>query len=109
MAKEFAKAFYNSPAWRKCRKAYIDKRILIDGGLCENCHERLGYIVHHIKELTPQNINDENITLSFDNLQYDCKHCHDREEVHAFIKQNKNRIYFDSNGQPIPPKINDMV
>ncbi len=47
MAKDWAKAFYKSAAWQKCRDSYIAKRIAADGGLCEECQEELGYIVHH--------------------------------------------------------------
>lgn len=103
MAKEFARAFYDSMTWRRCRKAYIADRVAIDGGLCEKCHERLGYMVHHIKPLTPDNINDPDITLNHSNLEYECKPCHDREEGH-FIKRKKNRsrCTFDAEGNPIP-------
>ena len=79
MAREFAKAFYNSKAWLKCRVAYIAKRKAIDGGLCESCHERPGYIVHHKIELTPDNINDSDIALGHGNLKYDCIECHNQE------------------------------
>ena len=103
MAKEFAKQFYNSQRWKDCRKAYINRRINIDGGLCEECHERIGYIVHHKRMLTADNINNPDITLNFDNLKFDCKECHDREEEHAFIKQKKLKCSFDEFGQPIPP------
>ena len=37
MAKEFAKGFYNSKQWKKCREAYIAHRKAIDGGMCETC------------------------------------------------------------------------
>ena len=70
MAKEFARSFYSSQKWKKCREAYIAKRRAIDGGLCETCRERPGYIVHHKIELTPENINDANITLGINNLKY---------------------------------------
>lgn len=80
MAKEFAKPFYNSGQWKKCRAAYIKYRESIDGGLCESCHERTGYIVHHKTELNPENINDPNISLDFRNLKYDCHICHNKEE-----------------------------
>lgn len=104
MSKEFAKAFYNSKVWKDCRKSYIAERINIDGGMCETCHEQLGYIVHHITELTPSNIQDPNIALSHSNLKYECKDCHDREENH-FIRKNHDSTYctFDEHGQPIPP------
>lgn len=81
MAREFAKAFYNSKQWKKCRAAYIAHRKALDGGLCESCHEEPGYIVHHKTELTPENINDPDITLAFHNLKYDCHVCHQKENV----------------------------
>lgn len=79
MAKEFAKSFYNSKQWKRCRASYIKHRKSIDGGLCENCHERTGYIVHHKTELSPENINDPDISLNFHNLKYDCHICHNKE------------------------------
>lgn len=100
--KEFARPFYKSAKWRKCRNAYIDYRRLIDGGYCEVCHEQLGYIVHHKIPLTPDNINDDSISLSFDNLRYDCKDCHDREDVHPFISGAKVKCFFDDKGNPLP-------
>ena len=45
LAKPFARGFYDSPAWRKCRKGYISKRQSIDGGMCEHCQREIGYIV----------------------------------------------------------------
>ena len=56
MAKEWAKSFYNSQKWKRCRKAFIDERILIDGGMCQECQEQIGYIVHHKITLTPEDI-----------------------------------------------------
>lgn len=79
MAREFAKSFYASRAWQKCRAAYISRRRSIDGGLCESCREKPGYIVHHKTELTPDNINDPDIALGFGNLKYDCLECHNQE------------------------------
>lgn len=107
--KEFAKKFYTSKAWRKCRKAYISKRIMIDGGMCEVCGERLGYIVHHKTMLTPDNISDIEITLSFDNLQYVCRQCHDEFEGHGVNVKDKNAISFDNDGQPILPPVKSCV
>ncbi len=103
--KEFAESFYKSGKWRKCRTAYIKQRIMIDGGYCEACRTNLGYIVHHKEPLTPENINDERITLSFENLRYDCKECHDREEVHRFIKDKELKCQFDEYGNPIPKEL----
>ena len=56
MAQEWAKAFYRSRRWLRCRDAYIKDRILADGGLCEECRDRPGYIVHHRKPLTQETV-----------------------------------------------------
>ena len=76
MAKEWAKAFYNSLAWKETRAAYRKRA----RGLCERCLAKgiitPGEIVHHVQELTPENIKDPSIALSFDNLQLVCRDCH---------------------------------
>lgn len=103
LMKPFAKAFYKSKQWQSCRKSYINKRIALDGGLCEKCRQEPGYIVHHKVTLTPENINNPEITLNHQLLQYDCKTCHDREEQHAFVKERTLKCKFDESGQPYPP------
>ena len=95
--KPFAKAFYNSKAWRDTRKAY-GKSV---GGLCERCKEKglynAGEIVHHKTHLTPQNINNVDITLSWSNLQLLCRDCH--AEAH---NAEEKRYVFDENGEIAP-------
>lgn len=93
MAQEFAKSFYNSKAWKLCRASYISKRITIDGGMCETCHQELGKIVHHKEWLTPENINNPYIALNHDNLKYDCQTCHNQEKEGE--EQEPPRYYFD--------------
>lgn len=87
MAKPFAAQFYKSPAWLACRAAYITAR-----PLCEDCLARGIYtpaeIVHHIRPITPENINDPKITLSFDNLRAVCRECHAKEHG-ARVKRYK--------------------
>lgn len=83
MAREFAKAFYKSMAWRRTRQAYVDHRLALDGGLCELCQEELGTEVHHKIFLRPENIDDENITLNHENLALLCFDCHQREHEAA--------------------------
>jgi hypothetical protein len=102
MAREFAKPFYNSVAWKKARKSFIANRVSIDGGMCQMCHEELGYIVDHIEELSPENINDPNITLHWHNLQYLGLKCHN---IKTFGKREENIYFFDANGmiQELPP------
>lgn len=101
MAKEFAKAFYNSRAWIKCRDSYIANRIAADGGICEECHINLGYIVHHKVTLAESNIHDPDIALNHKNLEYVCKECHDQFEGHGVGNKIKPLFRFDANGQPI--------
>lgn len=73
---EFADTFYKSFAWKKCRAGYLRSV----GGLCERCLAR-GLVVpadqvHHIRKLTPENLNDPAVTLSWDNLEALCFECH---------------------------------
>lgn len=74
--KEYAKEFYKSKAWKQTQAAY--KKSV--GGLCERCrHNGLvvpGVIVHHKIHITPENIKEPLITLSFDNLELLCRDCH---------------------------------
>lgn len=106
--REFAKAFYHSKEWLKCRAAYIAQRRAIDGGMCESCHEKPGYIVHHKIELTPENIHDPYIALSFSNLKYDCHECHNAEHEFGFRNTNaadvpgRVALTFGADGQPVP-------
>lgn len=102
MSKPFAKAFYNSKAWKLCRDSYIAERIMIDGGLCEECQKNLGYIVHHKMPLTPDNINNPDITLNHKLFRYVCKDCHDLYEGHGVGRdKTKALCIFDESGQPI--------
>jgi len=99
--KDFAKAFYKSKEWQKCRAAYI-KSV---GGLCERCLSRgmivPGYIVHHKCYLTPENIQDTSITLNWDNLEYLCHDCHNNE--HFSEKPIRYRILSDGRVELISP------
>lgn len=101
MAKEYAEWFYHSPAWKATRKAYFEQR----AGQCERCLRELeegmrklkdvnpGSIVHHKKHITPKNIYNPKITLSFDNLELLCEEHHNKEH-----KVRKKRYHFDKAG-----------
>ena len=102
MAKEFAKGFYNSKRWQRCRAAYIAYRKSVDGGMCETCKEEPGYIVHHKEELTPENINDPDIALNFRNLKYDCHICHNKENKNGDAASNLVSFDFSTEGDIIP-------
>lgn len=107
MAKEFSKKFYKSKEWKHCRSSYISEREKIDGGICEHCKDDVGYIVHHIEELTPLNINDPNITLNNDNLEYVCKKCHDNEHDFGRGKKSytKKGYRFNEKGELVPDSL----
>ena len=94
MAKDFAKAFYNSAAWIKTSKAYAASRFYV----CEGCgRPAKHYVVHHKKHLTPSNIGDPYTTLNWDNLQLLCQECHN--QLHKSKPDRK--IFFDSSGQVV--------
>ena len=103
MAREFAQKFYKSKKWKKCRASYIAYRQSIDGGLCETCKDRLGYIVHHKEWITPENINNPDVTLNHRNLKYDCLICHNKEKEF----EEETNYFFGEDGQiyELPPKI----
>lgn len=77
--KPFAERFYKSKAWRTCRNSYYEKV----GGLCEDCLSEGRFtpaeIVHHLVELTPENIDDPIVSLNFANLRAVCRECHAKE------------------------------
>lgn len=95
--KEYARKFYKSKAWQKCRASFIGKRRSIDGGLCEHCGKRQGYIVDHIEEINPDNINDLSITLNHNNLQYLCLECHNTKTFKKNFAIREN-LFFDEYG-----------
>lgn len=90
--KEYAKQFYKSKEWRKCRAAFFTYR----HGLCERCNGP-GKIVHHKVYITPDNIQDPDVTLSFRNLELLCATCHQHEH---FVKYSPvvEGLRFDENG-----------
>lgn len=97
MAKDFAAGFYNSKAWRDCRRAYAKSQ----GGLCERCMSRglivPGKVVHHVQHITPDTINDPSITLNHDNLILVCQNCHAAEH------KSQGRFVVKSDGSILPP------
>lgn len=71
MAREFAKSFYASRAWKQCRQQVLRRDLFT----CADCYGR-AQEVHHKIELTPANINDVSIALNPDNLISLCHDCH---------------------------------
>jgi 5-methylcytosine-specific restriction protein A len=94
MAKEFSKKLYASKAWRECRDGFI-KSVF---GLCKNfnkCH-RPGVIVHHTERLTPENINDPDVTLNWNKLEYLCIECHNAVDSDKDVVRDD--VVFDESG-----------
>lgn len=71
MAKDYAQSFYRSKAWKTARGEALRR----DGFTCQDCQGRAEE-VHHIIELTPDNIHDPMVALNIDNLQSLCHNCH---------------------------------
>jgi len=89
--KEWAEKFYKGKRWQQCRNAYY----IFKYGICERCGNA-GSIVHHKIYITPKNINDPDITLSFDNLELLCEDCHKKE--HSKQLPISDEIIFDDMG-----------
>ena len=80
MAQAWAKKFYNSKEWKALRTRLIAEAHF----LCSECGESYlkdstQLIGHHIKELTPANVQDANIALNPANIKIICRRCHDKE------------------------------
>ena len=97
--KPWAEKFYKSKAWRDCREAYF----IFRHGLCERCGEP-GKIVHHKEYLTPENINDPNVTLSFENLELLCLPCHSNEHNRTHKEAIREGLMFDNLGNLVENK-----
>ena len=96
MAKDFARQFYHTQAWKQTQAAYVKQA----GGLCERCLRNglitAGVIVHHKIHLTPENIANPEIALNKENLELLCRDCH------AAVHMKKIKRYkVDANGSVI--------
>jgi len=94
VAQDFSKKLYRSAAWQKCRAAYI-KSVFYR---CELCGQP-GDILHHAITLTPQNIDDPNITLNWEHLIFLCIRCHN--QTHSDSLPTRGDVKFDEQGNLI--------
>lgn len=94
MAREFAKDFYSSNEWKQCRESYSKSKAYI----CERCGS-VASEVHHIIPLSPDNINDPEITMNYDNLLCLCHRCHMKEHRKH---EDSSRYIIDVEGHVIP-------
>jgi 5-methylcytosine-specific restriction endonuclease McrA len=95
MAKPWAKAFYKSKPWRSVRDE-VRRR---DQYTCHDCGARAEE-VHHIIELTPENIHDPNIALNPDNLMSLCGDCHKKRTKN--VADVVDGYCFDEQGNVVP-------
>lgn len=104
------KEFYQSKAWKDCRKEVWLKQNLLCG-ICNRPvyvdgispytpkkNRRTG-IVHHIEHLNDNNVYDDNVTLNINNLIGVCKECHEKEH-HTDVATRKG-YSFDEYGNLI--------
>lgn len=102
MAKEWAKAFYNSKSWKATRDSVLDTANYI----CSICKDRPAEIVHHIIWLTPTNINNVNITLSKSNLVAVCRECHSL--IHEGTDCCTEGLKFNDRGELVKNEIKNL-
>lgn len=96
MAQDFAKWLYTSKPWIEFRFNLIIER----GPKCQRCNKVMldtsKLIGHHKIPLTPNNINDLNITLNKDNVELICFKCHNVEHKRYGSKQHNVYIVYGS-------------
>ena len=86
--------FYRSAKWQKVAEAYRKSKHYI----CERCGQPAN-VVHHKTRLTPMNVSDRDISLSFDNLELLCRDCHEME--HNRKEKISRKIMFDADGRVV--------
>lgn len=91
MAQAWAMKLYQSREWRELRRAIIQER----GLRCEACgrlvHNASDLTADHIRELTPETVQDANVALNQDNVQLLCADCHNRK--HQRFGHNQKNVY----------------
>lgn len=99
MSKDWARPFYISKEWRTLRKQILRRDLFT----CADCGGRANE-VHHIVELTPENIRNDHIRIGWDNLISLCGPCHKRRTKASM--DVGDGYYFDQDGrvQRHPPR-----
>ena len=89
--------FYKTFKWKKCREGYMKHA----RGLCEECLKKglivPAEIVHHKIPLNADNMNDQSIALSWDNLEAVCRLHH--AEIHEGQNRKPRRYKVDMFGR----------
>lgn len=95
MAKEWARKFYRSVAWRTLRAEVLHRDLYS----CEECGGRATE-VHHAIPLTPENIDDPTVTLNPALLHSLCHDCH--AAITLGRADCADGFFFDADGQLTP-------
>lgn len=99
--KKMSFSFYRTTAWVNTREKYKQSV----GNLCERCMAKgiitPAEIVHHKIPLTKDNVNDPNITLSWDNLEALCRKCHAEVHDEIYRKRTGRRYVIGKGGEVI--------
>ena len=97
--------FYRSDIWRKVRASVINDRLKDGITICEYCDKPIvsayDIIGHHKIALTPENIDDVNISLNPDNIMLVHHKCHNI--IHNKLGY-KNREVYLVYGSPLSGK-----
>ena len=92
------RSFLGSEAWQKFRMLIINQR----GLKCEHCGKLVAkaseLTLHHIIELTPENVCDANISLNPDNVMVLHLDCHNR--IHTRFGYQPERGVYITFGPP---------
>lgn len=95
MAKEWARKFYRSKAWRTLRAEVLHRDLYS----CEECGGRATE-VHHAIPLTPENIDDPTVALNPALLHSLCHDCH--AAITLGRADCADGFFFDADGQLTP-------
>lgn len=94
MSREFSKKFYDSKQWENVRTYCLMR----DKYKCVRCGGVKNLEVHHKVWLTPENINDADVTLNEKNLETLCRNCHKEEHRPKGQTFDENGFLIDSPG-----------
>lgn len=96
------KSFYASEKWQKFRLAIIAER----GLRCEHCYKTVtkagDLTLHHKIELTPENVNDVNISLNPENISVVHHDCHNK--IHNRFGYKPEKEVYIIYGSPLSGK-----
>lgn len=98
--------FYRSKEWETFRQIVIGERINADGEIiCEQCDRPIikayDLILHHITELTEENVRDVTIALNPDNIALVHHKCHNI--IHNKLSYSGRQVYI-IHGAPLSGK-----